>query len=195
MPTRSNYVRFALLALVLAGALSVVLAACGGGAGPGGGQPSAAAAKPSSGWKELRLRSGVGLPYPSSWTTIHSDPGTASAALFDPSGTIRAYLNVTPAVAEETLAHWTTFRLHHNAEEGDRSVTRVAAPTGVSFGSARASCVIDDYTTSRTSYRELACLVDPPHGGGGTVLVAAAEPGAWAGERGVFHYAFNHFTN
>ncbi|GAC1582636.1 MAG: hypothetical protein NVS3B18_16080 [Candidatus Dormibacteria bacterium] len=142
----------------------------------------------------MRLPSGGVLPYPASWRVLAGDPGSGSAALLNPDGTIHAYLNATPADAKERLAGWAPFRIGHNAAEGDRHVRLIHAQTGVRLGAAQASCVVDEYTTSRSRYRELACILVPIDAGRATVLVAAAQPGAWARERAPFEFALHHFT-
>jgi hypothetical protein len=118
------------------------------------------------------------LAYPPTWHTIPSDPGTSSAALTGPRGTIASYLNATPQDGAETLGNWGRFRPHHVAEEGARDVRLLASATDLPFRSGRGSCVIDSYSTSRTSYLEIACLVKGT--GRGTVVVGAAQPGVWA---------------
>ncbi len=155
------------------------------------GEPPAAL---PAGWRRLRLASGAALPYPASWRVLKGDPGSASAALLNPAGTTRAYLNATPADARETVAGWARFRVRHNAAEGDRHVRLIHAQNGIRLAAGRASCVIDDYTTSRSRYRELACILVPTDAGRATVLVAAARPGDWARERPLLEFAINHFT-
>jgi hypothetical protein len=196
--------------VAIAIAIAIAVAGCGSGAGARAGAPGRvgpgpvvpkkpASAQTSSdlagGWSALRLPSGAALPYPSSWRQVHGDPGTASAALFNANGTIRAYLNATPADSTESLHGWARFRLHHNADEGDRNVRLIAAHNDVSLAAGRASCVVDDYATSRSRYRELACIVAPSNGGHVTVLVAAAQPNAWAHEHLKLDYAIDHFIS
>jgi hypothetical protein len=187
-------------------AIAVAVAGCGSGAGAGGQlgagpvvpkQPASAQESSglAGGWSALRLPSGAALPYPSSWRQVDGDPGTASAALFNANGTIRAYLNATPADSTESLHGWARFRLHHNADEGDRNVRLIAAHNDVRLAAGRASCVIDDYVTSRSRYRELACIVAPSNGRQATVLVAAAQPSAWAREHPKLDFAIDHFNS
>jgi hypothetical protein len=95
---------------------------------------------------------------PAGWTAIKTDPGTASVALFGGGGRIDGYLNATPGQGTETLPDWSRFRPQHNQSEGDRSERLVTATTEARFRSGRGACVIDTYTTSRASYREIACL-------------------------------------
>ena len=109
------------------------------------------------------------LAYPPGWTPIKTDPGTASVALLGGGERIDGYLNATPRQGTETLADWSRFRPQHNQGEGDRGVRLVAATTTARFRSGRGACVIDTYTTSKASYREIACLVNGPRlerGGG-----------------------------
>jgi hypothetical protein len=177
--------------------IAVAAAACGGGgasAGAPSGSTHSTATATASGWRQLQIPTGASLPYPSGWHLISGDPGSAAAALFDRNGLIRAYLNVTPAVAKEQLGSWARFRIGHNADEGDRNVRLLSSQTNIRNGADRESCVTDTYTTTKTSYHELACLVQAPHGPR-TVLVAAAQPPAWPRERAAFQYAFNHFQD
>jgi hypothetical protein len=186
------------------GLIAIALAGCGAGtggqvgAGPGlSKQPARAQASRAlpAGWGTLRLASGASLPYPSSWRRVSGDPGSASAALFNADGTMRAYLNATPADGHETLPGWARFRVRHNAAEGDRNVRLITARPAVGLAAGRASCVVDDYRTSRSRYRELACILAPSSGGRATVLVAAARPNAWSREHPVFDFAINHVTS
>lgn len=110
---------------------------------------------------------------------IAGDPGTATAALLDAHHRYLGYLNLTPRQADETLAGWVAFRVHHNAEEGDRSLQTLAARTAVRIRGGRGSCVEDAYTTSvGTRYVEIACLFAGPRTS--AVVVGAAAPGGWA---------------
>ncbi len=171
-------------------AAAIALAGCGSGS-----HGSTTTAAKAGGWGTLRLTSGAALPYPLSWRRVHSDEGSASAALFNADGTIRAYLNVTPAITKETLSDWAHFRVGHNADEGDRSVRLLSKQTDVPLDGGRGSCVVDQYTTTRTSYRELACVVAPSSAATRVVLVAAAERDVWAAERHVLQFAIDHFTS
>ena len=190
--------------LALAAAIIAIVAA-GCGAAAGRDTPAATATVPASasvpasttvpvGWSSMRLPSGAILPYPPGFRPIAGDPGSASAAVFDAGGTIRAYLNATPATPDETLAGWTSFRLRHIAGDGDHDIRMLASRTDVARGAGRESCVVDRYTTSRTSYRELACIVLPGHGARGYVLVAAAQPAAWAREHASLALALHKFV-
>jgi hypothetical protein len=189
-----------------AGALiAITVAGCGAGVSSRGRQGDAAAhhepaaigqASPAlpAGWGRLRLRSGAMLPYPAGWRPLRGDPSSASAALLNPDGTIRAYLNATPAEGSETLAVWARFRVRHNAAEGDLGVRLITAQTSLRLAAGRASCVVDDYMTSRSRYRELACILAPVSGRQAAVLVAAAQPNVWTSERPALQFAINHFT-
>jgi hypothetical protein len=138
-------------------------------------KPQAAA----PGWSRARIPDGAVLYFPAGWTREHGDPGTATAVLTDASGHIRGYLNATPHQGDERLSTFAPFRVHHNAEEGDREVHTEASATNLAFPSGRGTCVKDRYrTVSHAWYIELACLVD----GAGTsaVIVAAAPPESWS---------------
>jgi hypothetical protein len=177
--------------------VAVVVAGCGSSTSASGPHKAARIGPKTglpAGWRTVRLGSGATLPYPPGWRVVHSDTGAASAALFNADGTIRAYLNATPAIAKERFTGWARFRVGHNADEGDRNVRVISAQTEVRVGAERGSCVTDQYLTSRTRYRELACIVAPASGGARTVLVAAAQPDAWARERRALTYALDHFA-
>jgi hypothetical protein len=190
-----------------AGALiAITLAGCGAAVGElhGDRRRARSASAPASapdargtlpaGWRRLRLPSGAVLPYPGGWQVLEGDPGSASAGAIGPDGTIRAYLNATPAEGGETLVGWARFRVRHNIAEGDRDVRQVQGQSTVRLASGYGSCVVDDYSTSRSRYRELACIIAPFDGGRATVLIAAAPPRAWARERPVLEFAIDHFT-
>lgn len=180
--------------LAMTGA-AIALAGCGTASmQPAGHNPKPGGAAAPPGWHTVALTSGGALPYPPGWRQIAGDPGTGSAALLNRDGTIRAYLNATPADRQETLARWAPFRLHHNAEDGDRNVRLLASQVNILIDTGRGSCVTDQYVTSRSTYRELACVVAPAHARGRTVLVAAAQPSAWTHERHVLEYAIRHFA-
>jgi hypothetical protein len=53
----------------------------------------------------------------------------------------------------------------------------LASSNDLTFRSGRGACVIDDYTTSRATYREIACLVSGPRAS--AVVVAAAPRALW----------------
>ena len=68
----------------------------------------------------------------------------------------------------------------------------VLAATGAAhFRSAHGSCVIDAYTTSLTTYEEIACLVSGP--GSSNVLVAAAPARLWQERSAVLERAVLSF--
>ena len=182
------------------GALAVACAGCGGSGHSSTGSATAASASTGSattrasgsaafawlrprpaptGWRLARIPTGAVLAYPPSWRSVKTDPGTASAALLTPSGRYLGYLNITPKQGTETLASWATFRVDHNHEEGDRSVTRLAYATGLRFLDGRGNCVKDAYVSGTgVHYVEIACLVAGAKTS--TVIVGAGPPSAWA---------------
>ena len=112
-------------------------------------------------WTSATIASGgATLSYPSNWKPIPGDRGTVTAALRDSRGLYRGYLNVTPRQGAEQLAGWATFRAVRNTQEGDRRTRVVGAAENLRLGSARGSCVVDDYLSRVGShpYRELACI-------------------------------------
>jgi hypothetical protein len=135
---------------------------------------------PPRGWKLARLPSGAAtFAYPTTWRPIRTDPGTTSVALIDHGRSIRGYLNATPRQGTETLANWPSFRIQHlREEESSKDVRLIASAHGLGFRSGRGSCVIDSYRTSRTRYREIACLVAGTRTS--SVLVGAAPSKTWA---------------
>lgn len=138
-----------------------------------------APAQAPSGWQVVRIPDGATMPYPPGWTVIRGDRGTATAALLDADHRYLGYLNLTPRQADETLAGWAAFRVHHNVEEGDRNLRRLASRTAVRIRGGRGSCVEDAYTTSvGTRYIEIACLVAGKRST--VVVVGAAAPGSFA---------------
>ena len=107
------------------------------------------------------------------------DRGTATAALLGEDRRYLGYLNVTPGQGDENLATWASFRIAHNADEGDTAVTRIAEVTGLRFRAGHASCVQDSYTTrTGARYTEVACLIAGPHAE--SVIVGAAPPDSWS---------------
>ncbi|MBV9606723.1 MAG: hypothetical protein JO027_16530 [Solirubrobacterales bacterium] len=158
---------------------TVVSTAAPGAAGNPSGFAWLRPAPPPTDWTTVRLPGTMALAYPSSWSRIHSDPGTASAAL-EQSGTglVSEYLNATPQQGPETLQNWAHFRPDHNQDEGDRHEQVLSSAEGLRFRNGTGSCVIDRYRTSRTSYEEIACLVRGSHGA--SVIVAAALTAHWA---------------
>jgi hypothetical protein len=135
------------------------------------------------GWSHFDVpvsRGAATLGYPPQFAPFAGDVGTASAAVRDPTGRIRAYLNVTPRQGDERLRGFAAFRVHRLADEHDRSVHLEAAEQGPALHGGHRSCVLDDYVTriGRHHYRELACFV-VGSGGGAAVVVAAATTADW----------------
>lgn len=126
----------------------------------------------------IGIPSGAELIYPPQWHLARGDKGTATAVLLAPSRHFLGYLNLTPRQADEQVAKWTTFRLEHNREEGDRNVKRVAGATGLRFHTGSGSCVEDMYATEvGAHYREIACLVTGSQAS--AVIVGATPPADW----------------
>ena len=148
-------------------------------------------ASPPAGWKVARSSGGV-LAYPPGWRPVETDPGTASVALLGRGGRIKGYLNATPKQGAETLANWSRFRPEHNLDEGDQSVHVIASANHLRFRSGPGSCVIDDYTTSKATYREIACLVAGPRSS--AVVVAAAPIGLWERQAATLERAVSSFV-
>jgi hypothetical protein len=183
-----------LVAVAVGVALLVALAGCGGSARGRAAGPFAwlKPASPPTRWKVARIHGGATLAYPPGWTALKTDPGTASVALLGNGGRIDGYLNATPRQGAETLANWSRFRPGHNRGEGDRSERVVAATTTARFRSGRGACVIDAYTTSKTAYREIACLVSGP--GTSAVVVAAAPTALWEQQVATLERAVSSFV-
>ena len=176
--------------------MALVIGGCGGAAAP---HPAGAYSwlRPSAapgGWNVGRLPShGAAFAYPRGWRPIRTDPGTFSAALKGRDGHIRGYLDATPQSGAETLANWARFRVAHNREEGDRSVVRESAATGLRFRSGTGSCVTDRYLTSTAArYREIACIVRGARAT--TVIVAAAPPSDWSRMAAQLQQAVSSFS-
>ena len=144
-----------------------------------------------AGWHVARTPGGASLAYAPGWRAIETDPGTASAALVEPR-LIAGYLNATPRDGAETLTNWSRFRPAHDREEGDRDVRLLSSATGLRFRTGHGSCVIDRYSTSRTTYREIACLVAGPQRS--TVIVAAAPDSLWDRQAPTLERAVSTFT-
>lgn len=169
-------------------------------AGCGGSDPSRASgpfawlkpAAPPAGWKVVHTGGGAALASPPGWTSIRTDPGTASVALVGHDGRTDGYLNATPRQGTETLADWSRFRPRHNQEEGDRSLRVIATTTAADFRSGRGACVIDTYATSKASYREIACLVSGRRSS--AVVVAAAPVALWARQAPTLERAVSSFV-
>jgi hypothetical protein len=147
---------------------------------------------PPAGWHVARIEDRATLPYPPEWKPIKSDPGTATVALLSDGDRIAGYLNATPKQGPETLANWSSFRPDHNRDEGDRDVRLIAAAGDLHFRSGPGSCVIDDYTTSKATYREIACLVSGPRSS--AVVVAAAPSTLWDQQAATLHRAVSSFV-
>jgi hypothetical protein len=174
---------------------AIVVLAAAGGASPRSASGSFGWLRPASppiGWHVARTPSGAALAYPPGWTAIKTDPGTASVALRGGGGKIDGYLNVTPKQGAETLANWSRFRPQKNRAEGARQVHLLAATGDARFRSARGSCVIDAYTTSLTTYQEIACLVSGP--GSSDVVVAAAPARLWQERSAALERAVSSFA-
>jgi hypothetical protein len=148
-------------------------------------------APPPAGWNAARTTRGGTLAYPPGWKPIKTDPGTASVALLGRGGRIDGFLNATPKQGSETLANWSRFRPAHNREEGDRNVHLVASARDLKFRGGRGSCVIDIYTTSKASYREIACLVAGRRSP--AVIVAAAPVELWTRHAATLRRAVSSF--
>jgi len=150
-------------------------------------------APPPAGWQVTRIPDGAAIAYPPGWTAIKTDPGSASVAVRGDGGRIDGYLNVTPKQGAETLANWSRFRPQKNRNEGAQKVRLLAATQAAQFRSARGSCVIDEYTTSLTTYEEIACLVSGS--GSSNVVVAAAPTRLWHQRSAVLERAVSSFTD
>jgi hypothetical protein len=145
-------------------------------------------------WNVTRISGGATLSYPPGWKSLKTDPGTATAGLLrgGDEDDIVGYLNATPRQGEETLENWASFRPDHNRDEGDRSVHLIASSTGLPFRGGHGSCVIDDYTTSRATYREIACFASGA--GSSAVVVAAAPTSSWHQQEATLRRAVSAFA-
>ena len=190
--TRRSRAIVGLVAVTVAAVALIVGLGCGGESSHGSPRPFAwlQPASPPAGWRVARS-SGGELAYPPGWRPITTDPGTASVALLGSRGRIDGYLNATPKQGAETLANWSRFRPEHNLDEGDRSVHVIASADQLSFRSGPGSCVIDDYTTSKATYREIACLVSGPRSS--AVVVAAAPIALWDQRAATLERAISSF--
>jgi hypothetical protein len=182
--------------VVAALALSAGVSGCGGGeaihrrgAAPFGWLRPA---PPPTSWKVARLPGGSTLAYPPGWRPIETDPGTATVALLAAGKRIDGYLNATPKQGSETLANWGRFRVDHNRGEGSRQERLAASATDLRFRSGRGSCVIDSYTTSKATYREIACFVAGPSSS--AVVVAAAPAELWHDQAATLQRAVSSFV-
>jgi hypothetical protein len=185
-------------------ALTIALGAAGGTSPRRASDPFAwlRPAAPPVSWHVARTPDGAALAYPSGWTAVKTDPGTASVALLGHRGRVDGYLNVTPKQGAETLANWSRFRPQKNRAEGARNVHllaatsdagfRYAGTSDAGFRSALGSCVIDTYTTSITTYEEIACLVSGPRSS--DVVVAAAPARLWQERSAVLERAVSSFA-
>ena len=181
---------------VIAAALVLIVGLAGGGQSshrrPAGRFAWLHPAAPPRAWHVAHTAEGATLPYPPGWKPIKTDPGTASVALLGRDDRIDAFLNATPKQGAETLANWSRFRPAHNRGEGNRDVRLAASATHLAFRAGRGSCVIDDYTTSRARYREIACLVS---GRTATAVVVAAAPAAlWRAKAATLERAVSGFA-
>jgi hypothetical protein len=165
-----------LIVIAAATVALIVALASGGASSPTRASGSFAWLHPAptpAGWNVARTVGGATLAYPPGWRPIKTDPGTASAAVLGAGGRIEGYLNATPRQGAETLANWSRFRPEHVRREGARGVRLLASTSDAQFRSGRGSCVLDTYTTSKDTYREIACLVS---GRGSSAVVVAAAP-------------------
>ena len=197
MRRTSVKVSFAVGVVAVAAVLIVSLGVASGGGHSGHRRASGPfgwlhPAAPPTGWRLARIPDGATLAYPPGWRTIETDPGTASAALLGAGGRFDAYLNATPKGGTETAANWSRFRPDHNRGEGNRDVRLLASARNLTFRSGRGSCVIDTYTTSKATFREIACLVSGPTS---TAVVVAAAPNAgWEHQAATLQRAVSSFV-
>jgi hypothetical protein len=208
--SRPGRAALALAALALSaagcGGASAGSASGGSAASPPSTAPQAATATPvpggfawlrpapaPAGWSVVRIPTGAALAYPPGWRKLHGDAGTATVALQDSRDRFLGYLNVTPRQGRETAANWATFRVSHNADEGERNVVTLAVGRGLRFRTGDGTCVRDAYVTKTgRHYIELACLV----GGSrtGSVIVGAAPPQTWPQVAPLIERAVSAFT-
>ncbi len=142
-------------------------------------------------WSPPAVIAGGSLARPPGWQAERGDPGSVSFVAPGRDGSLAGYLNATPRSGAERLSDWTRFRLAHNAEEGDRDVRLLSGKDGIHIGAARASCVIDQYRTRLSPYRELACLIADARGS--TVVLGAAPPARWPAQLPVIERAIAGF--
>jgi len=148
-------------------------------------------AAPPAAWKVARIPGGATLAYPPGWRPVKTDVGTASVALLGGGGRFDGFLNATPKSGNETAANWSRFRPDHNRGEGNRDVRLLASAQNLTFRSGHGSCVIDTYTTSKATFREIACLVSGPDS---TAVVVAAAPNAgWDRQAATLERAVSSF--
>lgn len=180
-------------AVVRAGAATAALlvalsvSACGSSATSDRGSVGFGWLKPAPaphGWLGARVPSGATIAFPPDWRLVHGDRGTATAALFDARRHFLGYLNLTPRQGSETESDWATFRVRHNAAEGDSEVRSSGAASNLRFRTGRGTCVRDTYTTSiKARYEEIACLIVGGHAA--SVVVGAAPVDRWAAQESV----------
>jgi len=182
---------------VAATLLVVGLAGCGGGQASHRRASAPFAwvrpASPPKAWKVARIAGGAALAYPPGWRPIETDPGTASVALLGADGRIDGYLNATPKQGTETLGNWSRSRPGHNRGEGNRNVRVVASSQDLTFRSGPGACVIDTYTTTKATYREIACLVTGSRSS--AVVVAAAPTARWDHQAATLERAVSRFAS
>lgn len=146
-----------------------------------------------TGWRVVRIANGATMPYPPGWRRTAGDVGTATAVLRSADHQFLGYLNLTPQQGDESLSNWGSFRLGHDAREGDRGVKALAGATNLRFRTGLGSCIRDAYTTAaEVRYIELACLVAGPKVT--SVIVGAAPPQIWGRMSSLIERAISAFT-
>jgi hypothetical protein len=123
------------------------------------------------------------LFYPNSLRPMPGDHGTVTVGRDSRSGTVLAYLNVTPRQGDETLRDWPGFRLAHLRDDGTTAVHLDGVSPSLHFRGGQGRCVIDNCTTKIHSnhYQEIACFVQGTHAA--SVLVAATSARTWLAYR------------
>ena len=176
---------------------AVLIVGVSSGGGHSGHRPASAPfawlqpAAPPAAWKVARIPGGATLAYPPGWRPVKTDPGTASVALLGGRDRFDGFLNATPKSGTETAANWSRFRPDHNRGEGNRDVRLLASAENLTFRSGRGSCVIDTYTTTKATFREIACLVS---GTNSTAVVVAAAPNSgWDHQAATLERAVSSF--
>jgi hypothetical protein len=182
----------------VAAVAALLIVGVSSGGGHSGQRPASAPfawlhpAAPPAGWKVAAIPSGATLAYPPGWQPVKTDAGTASVALLGGGDRFDGFLNATPKSGTETAANWSRFRPDHNRGEGNRDVHLLASAENLTFRSGRGSCVIDVYTTSKTTFREIACLVSGPDSA--AVVVAAAPNAGWEHRAHTLEQAISSFV-
>jgi hypothetical protein len=144
-------------------------------------------------WSVGRLSSGAVVRYPVGWRQVAGDAGTATVVLQGPQHVLLGYLNLTPRQGDESMSTWASFRIGHNAREGDRAITRIASANGLQFRNGHGSCVSDAYATDAGNrFTEVACLVQGPRIA--SVIVGAAPTQMWARISPEIERAISAFT-